>query len=227
MLPLREPVDASLFASLPEEGRQARLPVRLKHNPNAVLALSAARLTPPGAGAPQLALTLRDISDEEALHRLLGDFLANIAHEFRTPLSALAASIEILLDQIDVLSPEETRQLLNALHLGTLGLQTLIDNLLEGASIESGKFRVSPRTCTLPEIIADVTTSLQALFEKYEQRITLEIPPNLPAIHADPHRTSQSLVNYLSNAIKWNPAHGSIAIPRNARRKRPAPDGRR
>ncbi|GAB4396742.1 MAG: hypothetical protein OHK0052_18400 [Anaerolineales bacterium] len=102
--------------------------------------------------------------------------------------------------------------LVNALHLGTLGLQTLVDNLLEGASIESGQFRVLPHACSLPEIIAEVTATLQPLCEKYEQPVSLHLPPNLPAVQADPRRTAQSLVNYLSNAIKWNPARGNISI---------------
>jgi signal transduction histidine kinase len=58
----------------------------------ATLAITGAQLAPEGHAA-QVALVFRDVSDEELMHRLVGHFLANIAHEFRTPLSALAASI--------------------------------------------------------------------------------------------------------------------------------------
>ena len=57
-----------------------------------------------------MALVFRDISEEEAIHRLLGHFLANVSHEFRTPLSAVAASVELLLDQAADLSTDEIQE---------------------------------------------------------------------------------------------------------------------
>lgn len=192
-------------------GRQAVLTIEHGGHP-ITLAVTGAPFTPPEAGRGGSALVLRDVSEEEALRRLLGDFLANITHEFRTPLSALAASIELILDQLDALSPTDLRELLDSLRLGTLGLQTLIDNLLEGASIEAGRFHVYPRPAELEEVVRDTARTLQPLFEKYHQQLKLDIPPGLLPVQIDPRRTTQVLVNLLSNAIKWSPEDSEIQL---------------
>lgn len=130
---------------IPPPGRQTKIAIELPDGRQSILAFTGARLLPREGREARVALVFRDVSEEEAVHRLLGHFLANVAHEFRTPLSALAASVELLLDQAPDLSPAELAELLASLHLGVLGLQTLIDNLLESASIEAGQFRVQPR----------------------------------------------------------------------------------
>jgi K+-sensing histidine kinase KdpD len=60
-------------------------------------------------------------------------------------------------------------ELLKSLHLGVLGLQTLVDNLLESASIETGHFRVSPRPYDLDKIIDEAARIMQPLLDKYDQ----------------------------------------------------------
>jgi PAS domain S-box-containing protein len=197
---------------LPAPGRQQKIALALRNGRQVTIDVTGAKLAPLEAGIARVVLVLRDVSDQEAVHRLLGDFLANIAHEFRTPLSALAASIELLLDQLPDLSQAELQQLLNSLHLGIRGLQTLIDNLLEGASIETGRFRVYPRPSMLKDIIDDAKRVMQPLLDKYGQHLVVDIPADLPSVQADPRRTAQVLVNLLSNAIKYGPADAVISV---------------
>ena len=158
------------------------------------------------------ALVIRDISEEEAVHRLLGHFIANVAHELRTPLTALEASIEMLLFQTVDLNEEEKQELYTSLHLGILGLHTLVDNLLESASIEARHFRISPRRIELGPIISEVVQTMQPLLKKYDQSMTVEIPLDLPAINADPRRTAQVLVNLISNANRYGPPGEEIIL---------------
>jgi PAS domain S-box-containing protein len=204
---------AARFSQLiPAAGQTQKVVVALRDGRQATLSISGARLAPPVAGRARVALVLRDVSDEEAIRRLLGDFLANIAHEFRTPLSALTASIELLLDQLPDLSPAELLELLNSLHLGTLGLQTLVDNLLEGASIETGRFRVFPQPADLAEIVNQAVQVIQPLLAKYGQHLELQLPAGLPPVQADRRRIEQVLVNLLSNASKYGPADAEITL---------------
>ena len=190
-------------------GKQEIVTVLVNGRP-LTLAITGARLAPTEAGKAHLALVLRDVSNEEAIRRLLGDFLANITHEFRTPLTAQAVSIELLLDQLDELDPAELRELLTAHYLGVLSLQTLVDNLLEGASIEAGRFRVSPKPIALAEVISSATQTMGPLFEKYDLQLQVIFPDGLPLVQADGRRTHQVLVNLLSNAIKWSPKDSEI-----------------
>jgi two-component system phosphate regulon sensor histidine kinase PhoR len=199
-------------AVAPPPGGRRRITVRFRDGRQATLAFTGARLAPPDAGQASVALVMRDVTDEAAIHRLLGEFLANIAHEFRTPLSALAASIELLLDQLPDLNPAELQELLNSLHLGTLGLQTLVDNLLEAASIEAGRFRVYPRPADLGEIIRDAARLIEPLLAKRGQQIRLKVAPGALPVTADPRRTAQVIINLLSNASKYSPDDSEIAL---------------
>ncbi len=197
---------------IPPPGQRRKIPVELRDGRQAILAFTGARLLPPEGGDARVALVFRDVSEEEAVHRLLGHFLANVAHEFRTPLSALAASVELLLDQAPDLSPGELGELLTSLHLGVLGLQTLIDNLLESANIETGHFHVRPRPSSLGDMIAEAIAMMQPLLDKHGQRLVVELPAAIPVVHADPRRTVQVLVNLLSNASKYGPDDAVIDV---------------
>src|SRR4029079_18417406 len=73
---------------------------------------------------------LRDETEAEATRRLRDTVVANISHEFKTPLAAQLASIEMLRDRLDALSPDEARDLVLATERGALRLTRLVDNLL-------------------------------------------------------------------------------------------------
>lgn len=204
--------EESFSELIPAPGRRKKIPMELHDGRQAVLAVTGARLLPATRGEDRVALVFRDVSEEEAIHRLLGHFLANVAHEFRTPLSALAASVELLIDQAPDLTPAELEELLTSLHLGVLGLQTLVDNLLESASIETGHFRVYPRPASLADIIADAIAMMQPLLDKHGQRLVLELPVVIPTVRADPRRTVQVLINLLSNACRYGPDDAEIEV---------------
>jgi signal transduction histidine kinase len=103
-------------------------------------------------------------------------------------------------------------ELLNSVHLGVLGLQTLIDNLLESASIEAGRFRVYPRASRVREIIAEAIRVMRPLLDKRGQRLVVELPASMPVVRADARRTVQVLVNLLSNASKYGPDDVEIKV---------------
>jgi PAS domain S-box-containing protein len=203
---------ASFSQLIPPPGQRRKISLELADGRQATLAVTGARLTPPATVDARVALVFRDVSEEEAVHRLMGHFLANVAHEFRTPLSALAASVELLLDQAPDLTAGELHNLLTSLHLGILGLQTLVDNLLESASIEAGRFRVSPHPTSLGQIIAEAIRMMQPLLDKHGQRLVVELPVAIPVVRADARRMVQVLVNLLSNASKYGPDEAEITI---------------
>lgn len=197
---------------LPQSGQPYKVTLALPDQRQVTLAVTSAPLSLPSIGKAGVALVFRDISDAERIHHLLGHFLANVTHEFRTPLSALAVSTELLVEQGADLSQNESKELLNSLHLGILGLQTLIDNLLESASLEAGRFRVYPRPTDLHQVITEAAQTMKPLQEKYSQRVHLEFSPDLPTVQTDPRRTTQVLVNLLSNAIKYSPDGAEIIV---------------
>ncbi len=204
--------DERFSRNLPPPDRQIKSTVVLADGRVVTLSLTGARLLPPGSDETEIALVFRDVSEAEMVHHFMGEFLVNITHEFRTPISALAASTELLLDQADDLKPDELRNLLNSLYMGIVGLQTLVDNLLESARLEAGRFRVFARPVDLGEIIADATQIMQPLLNRHGQQLIVELPATIPMVQADSRRVIQVLVNLLSNANKYSPDDTEITI---------------
>jgi two-component system phosphate regulon sensor histidine kinase PhoR len=196
-------------------GQQRRISVRLKNGQERLLSISKSKLIPPEASSSNQALVIRDVSNEEYIHRLLGDFMANITHEFRTPLAALEASSELLLDNLHSLSQAEIEELLTSLNLGIINLQTLIDNLIEAASIEAGRFKVSLQPVAFDGILSDALDIIQPLADKYSLKLVSQPVEDAIIVMADQRRTVQVLVNLLSNAVKHSPEHGRIQIKHN------------
>lgn len=131
-------------------------------------------------------------------------FLANISHEFRTPLTALSASLEILWDELDALSPDDQRELLRSMRLSTTNLQTLVNNLLESTSIEAGHFAIHRRIIGVNRVLAEAVHIVQPLLDRREQYLVITQPFKLPPLYADPIRLTQVFINLLSNASKYS-----------------------
>ena len=171
--------DDTSFSSLLSSGPSGlqKVDVILPDRRRLICSITTAQLNRSGSlEEGEKALVIRDISEEEAVHRLLGHFIANVAHELRTPLTALEASIELLHFQTAELTEDDKGELYNSLHLGILGLHTLVDNLLESANIEARHFRISPRRMELEPIIADAVQTMQPLLAKYEQSLNGGVP---------------------------------------------------
>ena len=209
-LPLEGEINFS--SQLPATGQQRRASVKLKDGQERLLSISKSRLVPPEASSSNQALVIRDVSNEEYIHRLLGDFMANITHEFRTPLAALEASSELLLDNLHSLSQAEIEELLISLNLGITNLQTLIDNLIEAASIEAGRFKVSLQPVPFHGILRNALGIIQPLADKYSLKLISQPVEETLIVIADQRRTVQALVNLLSNAVKHSPENGLIQI---------------
>lgn len=204
--------ETAITSQLPVAGQQRRVSVKLKSGQGRLLSISKTNFNPPDAGSNTRALVIRDVTNEAYIHRLLGDFMANVTHEFRTPLAALEASTELLLDNLKNLSQPEIEELLVSLNLGITNLQALIDNLIEAASMEAGRFKVSPQPVPFNAILMDVQEIVGPLAKKYA--LSLTYLPVTETIHvlADPRRTVQVMVNLLSNAIKHSPENGTIRV---------------
>ncbi|HSJ87853.1 MAG TPA: ATP-binding protein [Anaerolineales bacterium] len=209
--------EVAFSAQLPDAGQQRRVSVRLKNGREMLLSISKANLIPPEVNSANRALVLRDVTNEEYIHRLLGDFMANVTHEFRTPLAALEASSELLLDNLHSLSHAEIEELLTSLNLGIINLQTLIDNLIEAASIEAGRFKVNIQDVPLASILSEAQEVIQPLVQKYGLKLVSTPVTESVRVLADQRRTVQVLVNLLSNAIKHSPEHGTIQIKHSIR----------
>jgi PAS domain S-box-containing protein len=208
----RTPDGTAFLEKLPPPG--GRRPVQVVDRAGRTMTLSVtdARFRLPADGGERLVLVLRDVSDDEAVRQLRSYFLANISHEFRTPLSAIHASVELLLEDLDDLSKDEIAGLLHSVYLSVTGLQTLIDNLLESLSIEAGRFTIRRLVSRLEQVIEQSVAVMRPLLDRREQTLAVELPPSLPAVWMDAMRLTQVVVNLLSNASKYSPVRSAIDL---------------
>lgn len=208
----RLPEGQGLFTDcLPAAGGRCQMTVLDRNHKPVTLAITITRLRLPDSRA-ETALVLRDITEEEAAQRLRSSFVASVTHEFRTPLSALNASVEFLLDEFDHLSRGEIHELLTSVHLSVTGLQTMIDNLLESSNIEAGRFTIRPQPIELEEVLAEASRIMAPLLKRRQQHLHVEQPDDLPLVLGDGVRLSQVLVNLLSNASKFGPVGQTIDL---------------
>jgi PAS domain S-box-containing protein len=197
---------------IPPSGGKRQIQVITRSGKQLTLAVTGAQLIPPKSEQTQSALVLRDITEEEAAQNLRSYFLANISHEFRTPLAAINASVELLLEELEELSTAEIGELLNSTYMSVAGLQTLIDNLLESLSIEAGRFKIRRRPSDLNLIIQEAIQLMKPFLDRRQQKLTVRNPLKLPKVMIDPTRLTQVITNLLSNASKYSPIAEEIDL---------------
>jgi two-component system sensor histidine kinase BarA len=145
-------------------------------------------------------------------NKLKGEFLANISHEFRTPLNAIIGFAQVLREKPGILHKDKTRRYAENIITAGNRLLGMINDLLELAKTRAGKVELHIGNTSLPEIIdaAVATFSLQTRKKKIKVRVVTE--PNLPALVTDAGKVQQIVYNFLSNAVKFTPEHGRIEI---------------
>jgi signal transduction histidine kinase len=166
---------------------------------------------PPEAGR-QVQL-LRDETELEAVRRARDSVLGNISHEFRTPLAAQLAAIELLREGITGLDTSQQLQLLANVERGGLRLMRLVDNLLESVRIESGQLAIRAQRVDLEAAAREALALLEPLF----QQSAVQVEVALAGLHGrriegDMQRLQQVFVNLLANAIKYAPAGSVVRI---------------
>ncbi len=176
----------------------------------------------PGGAADRQFQVLRDETEVESARRLRDAVLGNISHEFKTPLAAQLASIELLGERLaeaeragETRSPadaEGLRDLVRSLERGTLRLTQLVDNLLESVRIEAGEMGIRRRAVALDEVVEQAVEMTSPLLDQRGQRLEIDLPYPLPAVAGDAPRLTQALVNLLANANKFAPAASTIRV---------------
>ncbi len=155
---------------------------------------------------------LRDETDLEAARRARDSVLGNISHEFRTPLAAQLASIELLRDGLHDMAPDAQQELLANVERGVLRLMRLIDNLLESVRIEAGQNSIRQQPVDLADVIGDARDLIAPLLR--QRRLTLDLDESGigALVRGDAPRLGQVFVNLIANAAKFAPEGSTIRI---------------
>jgi two-component system, cell cycle sensor histidine kinase PleC len=146
----------------------------------------------------------------EAASLAKSQFLANMSHELRTPLNAILGFSEMIASRIFETEPERTIEYAGLINSSGRHLLTLINDILDLAKIEAGRWQLEETDLNLHRIAEDALQLV--LWRAKDSNAALEnaIDPKLEAIHADERSIKQILLNLLSNAVKFTPAQGRI-----------------
>lgn len=150
-------------------------------------------------------------------------FLSTVSHELRTPLTSVLGFAKIirrrLTERIFPLLPEGDRKIdqtrqqieenLNVVVSEGERLTKLIDDVLDLAKIEAGKFTWNMTSVSMSEIIERATAATSSLFDGNDVELIRDIEPDMPKIEGDEHRLIQVVINLISNAVKFT-TQGSI-----------------
>lgn len=139
------------------------------------------------------------------------DFLSAMSHELRTPLNAILGFAQLLIRDKRQPLNERHRERVEHILSGGEHLLRLINDILDLSRIEAGRISISPEPVDVAEVLDEVTRTLDPISAR--QSITLEaaaLPPALPLVVADRTRFAQILMNFGSNAIKYNRPAGKV-----------------
>jgi len=148
----------------------------------------------------------------EASNRAKSDFLARMSHELRTPLNSILGFSEVIKGQLFGNDPPRYAEYAQNIYESGSWLLTLINDILDLSKIEAGRLELKiARQDPAPLIHASVDI-VSAQLARKNLALTLDLPPDLPALDIDARAFQQILINLLSNAIKFTPNGGQIRI---------------
>ncbi|MEA2205008.1 MAG: two-component system, OmpR family, phosphate regulon sensor histidine kinase PhoR [Blastocatellia bacterium] len=151
-----------------------------------------------------------DVTRIERLERVRQEFLSNISHDLRTPLTAIMAFVETL--ETGALDDKENSlRFLSIIRRNAARMHDLIDDLLELSAIEAGNVQVRPELIELRPIVNDVLSLLETNAAARNVVLTNEIAPEA-TVFADARRLEQMLTNLVDNAIKFNRENGAVTV---------------
>jgi len=155
---------------------------------------------------------LRDVTHEREVDRMKSDFISLVSHELRTPLTSIKGFADLLLDGEAGAINEEQREFLDIVGHNADRLVALINDLLDVSRIEAGKIELNRVSLDLGRIIRGVANSLRPQIDAKGQLLTLDLPTALPTVSGDVERITQIVTNLLSNAHKYTPRGGALAV---------------
>lgn len=156
-------------------------------------------------------LVLHDVTELRRLERVRQDFVANVSHEFKTPLTAIQGFAETLLSgAID--DPQNNRRFLEIIREHANRLARLTDDLLKLARIEAGKLELEFSPVGITELVESCSETTLLKASRKQIALEIEVPPALPALRGDASLLHEVLQNLLDNAVQYSGAGGRICV---------------
>ena len=192
----REVADAML-AGRPVQDREVEMDDRAF--------LVNARPLPAGGGV----LVIHDLTEVRRLEAVRRDFVANVSHELKTPLTSISGYAETLMT--DRPDPDTTSRFLERILGNTRRMQVLVDDLLDLSRIEAGRWQPARVSLDLATVAREAWAALAARSEAQSAVFLIDLAPDAREVCADPDALRQVLTNLFDNSLRYIPKGGRVA----------------
>ena len=149
--------------------------------------------------------------ESEKLDQLRRDFVANISHELRTPITVIRGSLEALCDGV-VTNKNQVEEYHRQMLSESKGLQRLVGDLLDLSRLQNTDFEIEKSEVSLCELVNDTIRSAKSIADAKEIQLILENTAIDCTVLGDYGRLRQMLMTFLDNAIKFSPIGGRVSI---------------
>ena len=160
----------------------------------------------PAAGA---VVTILDLTMLRRLETIRRDFVANVSHELKTPLTVVNGYAETLLD--DGIPADQRRRFVETIRENAQRMQRIVDELLDLSRIESGGWRPKVTTVDVAGVVSDVFTALQPSASAKGLTLLADIEPETSRVNADHTAFRQVVTNLVENAVRYT-KEGSVTL---------------
>ena len=163
------------------------------------------------AGEEKTMLVFHDVTRLKKLEQVRVDFVANVTHEIKTPLTAILGYIETL--EAGAIDDKETaRKFLQTISRHAQRLNRLLEDLLTLSNIELGEMKFQFEGVALGGVMDGVLSIMELKVREKKLSVEKNIPEALPLLRADRDRMTQIFLNVLDNAVKFTPEGGTVRI---------------
>ena len=197
---------SQILSETMREGKRISATLRIPGSREQVLEVSAAPLS--ALNERGAVAVIHDASRMKQLERMRHDFVANVSHELKTPLTSIRGYIDLL--RTRERDPETVQQFYDIIDIEADRLQNLIGDLLDLSEIESG-MEVRKEQIYLFQVVDEVMSQMVPMADKRDVRLVVDVDPALQ-VNADFFRMRQLLTNLVSNGVAYNRPGGTVTI---------------
>ena len=162
-------------------------------------------------GSEKTMIVFHDVTRLKKLERLKIDFVANVTHEIRTPLTAILGYLETIRDGA-IENPEEARKFIDIILKHAQRLNRLVEDLLTISKIELGEIKFNFENASLADALSNVLPLIEPKARLKNIEVGNVVSEKLPLIKADKDRLAQIFVNIMDNAVKFTPENGKVSV---------------
>jgi signal transduction histidine kinase len=166
--------------------------------------------------AIQNARLFNEIQDKsrqlEIANQHKSEFLANMSHELRTPLNAIIGFSEVLIERMFGDLNDKQDDYLKDIHSSGKHLLSLINDILDLSKIEAGRMELDVESFDVPAALSNAMTLVRERAQRHGLALDLAVAPGVGEMRADERKFKQIMLNLLTNAVKFTPDGGKVAV---------------